>query len=315
VSSRKVAKRRSAEIHAYVGANGSFKSFCAVRDTIPSFRYGRRVYSTLAFLNPDREARCAEEATEAWLEVGALGDPHARRHRPLALPHPLWRPVQSWKDLMEVEELSDLLLDEVAGIVNSRAHQSLPPAVMNRIHQMRRQDVLVRWTTPAYQRADVSLREVTKAVTYCVGQFPTRPSPCALDCEQDHKHVEARLWGRNRLAVWRTYDALDFDEFTSADVARSRQAASKSGAQKAMRRLVLEFHYRRPGDLVTRYYETMFPVLTITDVTEAGTCLDCGGHRRRPACSCQPATGSEDVRAKRGARRPGAALPAAAVAS
>jgi hypothetical protein len=300
MGSRALMRRRAAEIHAYVGENGGFKSFCAVRDTIPSLLMGRKVVSTLLFLDPDHQASCEAEAEEAWAAWGI----DARPTNPLALPHPLWRPVRTWADIMGLER-SDLVLDEVQGIVNSRAHQSLPPAVMNQIHQMRRQDCIIRWTTPAYARADVSLREVTKAVTYCRGFLPAPGGGgCPMnmrtfrwECGQDHDHIPARLWGQNRVAVWRTYNALAFDEFTSADVQR------RETKQRPLKALAREAHVRRRSTMVARYYDTMAPVLSIRDVTETGMCLACGGNRRRPACTCAPVPGSEDAPAQRGARR------------
>lgn len=309
---RKVGLRRAAEIHAYVGENGSFKSYCAVRDTIPSLWQQRPVASTVCILDPDRMADSEAHALHEWCSKGLDGPP-GRLQNPLSLPHPLWKPVRRWADLMDLEDRTDLLLDEVSGVVNSRAHQSLPPAVMNRIHQMRRADACIRWTTPAYQRADVSLREVTKAVTYCVGMAPEKQkNTCPMRCEADHEHRWPKLWGHNRLALWRTYNANDFDEFTNADVRRSNES---NGQANTLRKLAREFHLRRKTSETMRYYDTMADVLTIEDVSEAGTCLDCGGNRRRPQCSCNPPARSEDRTAKPPARSPRASVPAASDAA
>lgn len=290
MESRARAKRRAAEIHAYVGENGGGKSFAAIYDTIVSLKQGRRVAGTVLMLDPDREASCEAEADEAWAALGI----HQRPTRPLALPHPLWTPITRWSHLLNLKA-TDVLLDEVQGIVNSRSHTSLPPAVMNQIHQMRRADNIIRWTTPAYARADVSLREVTKAVTYCVGLMPEPVHPCDDLCEEDHEHTRARLWGANRLFLWRTFDALSFDEFTSSDVRNDRK-------RENLKKLTRQFVWRPRTD-VTKWYDTFADVLSILDVTEGGSCLTCGGTRRRPKCSCDDHDAGEE-RTRSGAPQP-----------
>lgn len=268
--------RRSATIHAYVGENGGGKTLAAVHDTIPSLLAGRRVAGTVLLLDPQRQASSPAEADEAWAALDIVERPT----RPLALPHPLWSPIRTWGDLLDRAD-HDLLLDEVQGVINSRAHQSLPAAVLTAVQQMRRADNAVRWMTPAYARADVALREVTQAVTYCLGFLPERQRPCRASCEADHVHVKARLWGANRLFRWRTYNAKDFDEFTSAHLS--------SEQRKQRLRCLARQWYRRNGGDAHLFYDTLAPILSIRDVTEAGTCLRCGGTRRRPACSCDPA--------------------------
>lgn len=268
-------QRRAATIHAYVGENGGGKTLAAIFDTIPSLEAGRQVAGTVMLLDPHRLADCEAEAEEAWAALGI----EERPTRPLALPHPLWTPISRWSDLLERSDC-DLLLDEVQGVVNSRAHQSLPAAVMTTIQQMRRADNAVRYMTPAYARADVSLREVTQAVTYCLGFLAERQRPCKPDCATEHVHVAPKLWGANRLFRWRTYNAKDFDEFTSADLATEQRKAK-------LRTLARQWHWRPRSD-AHRYYDTFAPVLSIRDVTEAGSCLVCGGNRPRPRCSCEP---------------------------
>lgn len=271
--------RRSATIHAYVGENGGGKTLAAVHDTIPSLLAGRRVAGTVLILDPGVMATCEAEADEAWSALGIVERPT----RPLAMPHPLWSPIRTWSDLLDRSDC-DLLLDEVQGVINSRAHQALPAAVLTSIQQMRRADNAVRWMTPAYARADVALREVTQAVTYCIGFRRERQRPCKAGCEVEHEHETVKLWGANRLFRWRTYNATDFDEFTSAHLA-SQQRKEK------LRSLAKQWYRRRGGD-ATAYYDTLAPILNIRDVTEAGSCLRCGGTRRRPQCKCAPAESS-----------------------
>jgi len=243
--------RRAAAIHAYVGPNGGGKSLAMVYDSIPSLQAGRRVLSTVRLLDP---------------ETGE--------------PHPLYVPLTTWEQLLSFEG-GDLLLDEVQGVVSSRAHQSLPPAVLTQLLQMRRRDVVVRWTAPSYARADVVLREVTLAVTYCKGYRPV--------------YEGAKLWGANRTFYWRTYDALSFDEFS----------AGKRDQLKPLKRQV----YSRLKDDAQGWYDTGAPVDYITDATEAGTCLVCGGHRRRPTCKCESASGGAEHAPKVRAQVPRVARP------
>lgn len=266
--SSKRDQRRSAPIHAYVGPNGGGKSLAMVYDTVPSILLGRRVLSTVTIVDPE------------------TGDPHS-----------LYEPLTQWRQLLEVEH-ADVLLDEVQGVVSSRQHQSLPPAVGNLLLQLRRRDVLLRWSSPSYARADLMLREVTQAVTYCRGY---RPEPQRVEfvegcdgkrCRQDHEHLAsaAKLWGANRWFLWRTYDAFQFDEFTT-------------GKRESLDKLAMQF-YRRTRDDAQEWYRTLDPVDYIVDATEAGTCLTCGGSRRRPRCSCPTAGDGGGAPAQRGATEP-----------
>jgi hypothetical protein len=255
-------QRRGAPIHAYVGENGGGKSLAMVYDTIPSLGMRwecdhadhlhtaagvtsglRRVLSTVRMVDP------------------VTGDPH-----------PQYEALTSWAQLLAFEH-GDVLLDEVQGVASSRQSMGLPPAVLNLFLQMRRRDVVLRLSTPSYARADVVLREVCQAVTYCRGY---RPEP-----------QEGRLWGANRWFLWRTYDALQFDEFSA-------------GKREQLKPLTRQL-YRRLADpdRAQEWYRTLDAVDYIADATEAGTCLQCGGTRRRPTCSCDkhrrgaPARGSD----------------------
>lgn len=223
-------QRRAATIHAYVGENGGGKSLAMVYDTIPSLRLGRPVLSTVRLVDPE------------------TGDPH-----------PLYTPLTAWRQLLDFSG-GDVLLDEVQGVASSRQSMGLPPAVLNLFLQLRRKDVVLRLSTPSYARADVVLREVCQAVTYCRGY---RPEP-----------QEGRLWGANRWFMWRTYDALQFDEFSAG-----KREQLKPLARQLYRRL-------SDPDAAQSWYRTLDAVDYIADATETGTCLVCGGTRRRSACSC-----------------------------
>lgn len=226
------ARRRSYPIHAYIGANGGGKSLAAVYDSLPTLAAGRHVVSTVRLLDP---------ATGA--------------------PHPLWIPLDNYRTILDAERC-DLILDEVTGVASSRESMGMPPAIANRLVQLRRKDVALRWTAPAWARSDRIIRECSQAVTLCMGFRGEHIS----DGDGD------RLWTAKRLFFWRTYDAASFDEWTTYRKEKVKPVAWQL--------------FRRPGSVAERSYDTFDAVLALGAVTEAGTCLECGGQRRREQCSC-----------------------------
>lgn len=247
-------KRRAAAIHAYVGPNGGGKSLAMVYDTLPSLDVNWHCE------NPDHlhTQQGQVEGRRRVLSTVTLIDPQTGK------PHDQYEKLEHWRQLLEVEH-GDVLMDEVQGVASSRQHQSLPPAILNLILQLRRRDVLLRASAPAYARMDVALREVTQAVTFCKGFLG--------------KREENALWPSNRMFLWRTYDALEFDEFTA-------------GKREQLSTLTRQFYWRPGGD-AHRWYDTHAAVSSISDATEGGTCLMCGGRRRRPSCSCAPEATAE----------------------
>jgi hypothetical protein len=139
-----VDRRRSVPIMAYVGANGSGKTLCAIRDTLDSLRAGRTVLSTVRLLNPD--------TGEPW---------------------PNYVPLTDWRQVIAAQHC-DILADEVTGVASSRESSRMPHEVVNKLVQLRRADCVFRWTTPSWSRADTVIREVTQAVTVCAGFAPVR---------------------------------------------------------------------------------------------------------------------------------------------
>jgi hypothetical protein len=259
--------RRGQEIHFYAGTNGGGKSFAAVFDTIPTLEAGRPVLSTVRLFDPHRQASCPDEAREAW-EAHGVTDWTTHTDE-LGLPHPQYVRWTRFQQLLDWR-YGDVLADEVQGIFSSRSHNSTPHAVVNAMLQLRRSDCLFRATAPSFARLDVSVREITKAVTLCSGFFK--------------EPVAGRLWGASRLFLWRTYDARDLDEWD----------ASKAGDNVKNPKSVGQWLWRPRHPDVQRYYDTFATVDTIADTTEAGTCLRCGGTRRRPACSCDHVSSRED---------------------
>lgn len=227
--------RRASPIHAYVGANGSGKSLAMVHDTIPSLRAGRRVLSTVAILDPDTGA-----------------------------PHRCYERLTDWPQLLEAEHC-DVLFDEVLGIASSRASIGMPSQVLILLNQLRRRDITLRWSAPAWSRADVVIRECTQAVTVARGYLPGKPI-------QVGAASEVRSWRPNRLFRWRTYDAADFSTWSD----------SKEGKLDVKRSAWMW----GPTSEAFRTYNTLDAVERVGEVLDSGACAYCGGHRARPKCTC-----------------------------
>jgi hypothetical protein len=297
----KRSARRVWPIHAYVGANGGGKSACAVWDTLPTLEAGRPVLSTvriLDFQNPREcdDERCAETNPAHFLraepEINALVRRFNDQERAEFAPddwmiqpdelgevigvhqaaHPLWVPFTDWRQLLSAVRC-DVIMDEVTGVASSRESQAMPPQVANFLVQLRRRDVVVRWTAPSWPRADKIIRECTQAVTYCSGSMGVR----AVDANGD------RQWRNRRLFKWRTYDASAFEDFTA-------------GKREQMNAMTVDHHWG-PGSPTFSAYDTFDSVLSIGTVSDSGRCADCGGRRSAPACSC-----ADYQRRKRGGR-------------
>lgn len=279
-----VRKRRSMPIMGYVGANGAGKSMLAALDTIPTLRgvswscdnidhlhtrkgeyHGtRRVLSTMPFITPSGK------------------------------PHPLYVPLTDYSQIIFAEHV-DLILDEVGGAVASTTGDDIPIGVKASLQELRRREVVCRWTAPSWARASKVLREVSQGVTLTQGFLPVAhtdavhfPGPhdveeMAVDgetlvykkCETPgpHTHPSGRLWGARRLMLARTFDATIFDEWTTQK-------------RKTVRPEIRSLFWR-PGSEAERAYDTHGYVEKLGQVTMAGTCDHCGGTRRRPQCKCK----------------------------
>ena len=249
--------RRQFGIMAYVGANGSGKSLTAVLDTLPSLEEGRKVVSTVRLLDYENPRPCDDPFCDF---------PSHPNH---GASHPLWIPLRSFSELLEVEHC-DVLLDEVTGVCSSRESLSLPGAVANLLVQLRRRDVVLRWTSPAYMRADTILRECTQAVTLCRGLFPRR--------------VSGRAWASYRFISSKVVDARQFDTVSVAGV------SMRSGIARSC--------FRLSTCPAINAYDTLDTVLSLP-VIESGRCVSCGGRRAVPRCDCDDKTPLTLVSAKR----------------
>jgi len=295
-STKKRARRRAWPIHGYVGPNGSGKSAAMVWDTMASLDLGRPVLSTVRLLDYDNPRVC-DDAECPDVEG------HARGHMAA---HPLYVPFTDWGQLLDGftppaladagdpddEDYPirdglwfrrlDVLMDEVTGVASSRESQSMPAPVANALVQLRRRDIIVRWSSPSWDRADKIIRQCSQAVTHCQGYMPVE------DGDTD------RLWRRRRLFKWKTYDAQLFEDFTNG---KREQSAPD-----------LVNWYWGPGSPVFGAYDTYDAVLAIGSVTEGGSCYRCGGSRPRPKCKCPDhgapeAGGAQGVGAPRSAER------------
>lgn len=104
---------------------------------------------------------------------------------------------------------------------------------------------------------------------------------CPLESNTDTVPIydvvrERNLWPSRRWFLWKTYDAIAFDEWDS----------KKAETIKPMAR---QF-FRRPGSLAEVAYDTLASVSGLASISEHGRCLDCGGQRTRPKCGCRAAT-------------------------
>lgn len=292
---RKRASRRGWPIMGYVGPNGGGKSASMVWDTLPSLAAGRPVLSTvriLDYVNPRECDGCDEPdhlrpiygpvvlrrghepapVDEDLIQADAVtGAPEMvldddgvpiRRiigHEVHKQAHPLYVKFSRWEQLMEARGC-DILMDEVTGVASSRESQSMPAPVANKLVQLRRADVVLRWSSPSWARSDKIIRECSQAVTYCRGHLPkTAPGT-------------DRLWRQRRLFVWKTYDAMDFEDFTS-------------GKREQLPALQSDLHWG-PKSPVFKAYDTYDSVASIGTVTDSGRCYSCGGRREIPKCRC-----------------------------
>lgn len=231
------SSRRRSEIAAYIGPNGSGKSLAMVHDTIPSLQNGRTVLSTVKLLDPVTKE-----------------------------PHPLYVRLTDWTQLLEAEHC-DVLFDEVIGIASSRSSQGMPQQVQNLLNQLRRRDIVLRWTAPAWSRADVIIRECTKSVTVARGFMSKTP-------EQRPGEPDVRGWRPKRLFRWVTYPAEDFATWT--DTKTSKLSPSNTA-----------WHWG-PSGMAFQSYDTHDAVERVGEVLDSGRCAHCGGNKPNKKCVCPP---------------------------
>jgi len=234
--------RRGYTIHAYIGANGHGKSLAMMHDTKLSIEAGRPILSTVRVLDP------------------RTGGEYAG-----------YIPLREWSQLLEFRD-GDVLFDEVLGIAASESGRALPKAVQLLLNQLRRRDILLRWTAPSWSRANIVLREVTQAVTVCRGYSPR------------WQGGGGRMWGMNRLFRWNTYDAMEFTTWTDS---KEHNLKGKANAW-AFREVPWWFPGRHgAAEWAAASYDT-FDAVDNVDSGE-GYCFRCGGDRPKRVlapCTC-----------------------------
>lgn len=62
-----------------------------------------------------------------------------------------------------------VVLDEILAIAGAREARSLPRKIQLWLTTLRHSDVVLLWTSPSFDRADVILREVTQRIHYVTG--------------------------------------------------------------------------------------------------------------------------------------------------
>lgn len=239
-------------IHGFVGPNGSGKTLAAIELVVkPAVARGIRVMASF----------------------------------PIDLPG--CSIISDWRALTEVSDCV-LLLDEVTTSFPSRGFGASPQQLVRVMQQLRKRDVECVWTAPAWTRADVVLREVTTEVTVCEGRWGDRwqreravapvPrfNPPRLRDESGRPLRISRRWPPNRLFIWRSYDSSRNDEFTLSSV-RAEHVRPRG-----------KVVYWRPFHDAQFFYDTYAEVELFDSIDEVGVCMECGGTRSRPRCTCGP---------------------------
>lgn len=244
-----VELRRRAPTHCYSGPNGSGKSLAMVMDGLAAVDAGLPVLSTVRILDRLNPRRCDDPSCRC--DKGDDG-----RH---AAAVPNWVPFTCWQDFLDFTGPGEVWMDEIGGVASSGDWSSLPSPVGDRLHQLRRAEIRLRWTSPAFSNGNKKIRQITQAVTVCRGMAPI--------VSEEH------MWGLNRFFMWLTFDARLMEEFDNEAKklkAYARQFAWKPDAFRA--------------------YDTFDAVLSLDDTIWGGTCLSCGGKLTQPRCSCKPGT-------------------------
>lgn len=180
-----------APIAGFTGPNGAGKTLVAISCVInDDLRHGRPVFSTVPI-------------TSAFGDAG---------------------PITSMGHLLSLRDCT-VLLDEVAVIFSSRDSMTIPREFDVFLQTLRHRGVTLRWTAPAWSRADVRLREITQ-VSVTVQALGKRvaagafwPTPItilagALDATsvpvdaKPEKILKRRIFIPQRLVGWGAYDTL-----------------------------------------------------------------------------------------------------------
>lgn len=156
-----VKRGRGLPIHGFVGPNGAGKSLLAALQTLPTLRG-----ISWACDNPDHLHTQMGETTGTRRVLSTM--PFIT---PSGKPHPLYVPLTDYSQIIMAEHV-DLILDEVGGAVASSTGDDIPIGVKASLQELRRREVVCRWTAPSWSRASKVLREVSQGVTLSMGFLP-----------------------------------------------------------------------------------------------------------------------------------------------
>lgn len=174
------------------------------------------------------------------------------------------KPLISMRQLLDLRDAT-VFLDEVAAIFSSRDSLAVPREFDLFLQTMRHKGITVRWTAPAWARADVRLRECTQVVVGCHGLGKYRPK--VLDPETGDRVPQ--FWPRP-LAIG--VGALDTTEIGVDDT-----------PEKVLKRRIFI-----PQLLVGwGAYDSLADTPRIGHPPTGGACVDCGGIMPRIACSVE----------------------------
>lgn len=251
---RGAAIRRGCPISAYVGPNGGGKSLAMIHDTLPTLDGVRWECSEPSHAHTREGVTSGLRRVLSTVALLDLGPDDSVLDRARRRDHPLYDKLVRWQQFVEATHC-DILLDEVTGVAGARG-VGLPPQMLQMIVQLRRADVVVRYTTPNWARTDVVLREVTQSVTVCRGFFA--------------KKIPGLMWPSRRLFRWSSYDAQDWDEVSMERISRAKP-------------LLVDWYWR-VGRVAMDTYSTHNAVSILDHVSESGPCLICDGTRVRGRC-------------------------------
>ncbi|MFT4281574.1 hypothetical protein [Microbacterium sp.] len=251
-----IALRRSFPIVAFVGPNGGGKTLCLIVTSQPT-RKGVRWHCE----NPDHQ-HTKEGVVEGWrrmLSTVPILDGNGNEH-------PLYDKFDDFEQLVTVEH-SDVYMDEVTSVASSRESARMDARVLNKLVQLRKADVMLFWTAPNWARADKVMREVTQAVVECRGYFAAKPATGDGDLHT--------VWSPRRVFRFRTYDAIEFEEWSAAK-------------RDAVRPLNSHW-FKGVGSEAFRAYDTLGAVTMVASITPENTCTVCEGTIVRHRCQCRTA--------------------------
>tara|TARA_R110002124_G_scaffold225554_1_gene390889 strand:+ start:5109 stop:6179 length:1071 start_codon:yes stop_codon:yes gene_type:complete len=253
-SRRAVQIRRSFPIVAFVGANGGGKSLALVATTLPTIAGVRWQCKNPAHLHT--QAGVFSGFRQILSTVKIL-DPATGELSPYYVP------FTDFSQLIEAEHC-DILADEINGIASSREHARMDYRVANKLVQLRRCDVVLRWSAPNWARSDKIIREVTQAVVECSGFFP------GASVSASGEFSSGGLWAPKRVFRFRTFDTAEFEEWSAGKRDKLDPVSSE--------------WFRGVGSDAFRAYDTLDAVNAVAGMTPEDTCTVCEGRITRHVC-------------------------------